>query len=189
MDASNGYERVAAELISARSPIGGEQVSRWAKRVKPSGTVLDLGCGAGVPVTQALIDAGLTVFGIDASPSLVHELKRRFPMVSLACESVLDSTYFDQRFDGVVAWGLMFLLTSDEQQVVINKIATALEAGGRFLFTAPAHAATWRDVLTDLESQSLGAQRYRELLSAVGLEIVDQYEDEGQNHYFDTVKE
>jgi hypothetical protein len=39
--------------------------------------------------------------------------------------------------------------------------------------------------MTGLESRSLGGAEYRRLLSAVGLYITREYEDEGQNHYFD----
>ena len=44
------------------------------------------------------------------------------------------------------------------------------------------------DGMTDLESVSLGAEQYRNLLGAVGIAVVEEYEDEGDNHYFDAVK-
>jgi hypothetical protein len=39
-----------------------------------------------------------------------------------------------------------------------------------------------------LESRSLGAVEYRSQLTAVGLLMIREYEDEGQNYYFDAVK-
>jgi len=42
--------------------------------------------------------------------------------------------------------------------------------------------------MTGLESRSLGGVEYRTLLSAVGLTVSSEYEDEGQNHYFDASK-
>ena len=42
--------------------------------------------------------------------------------------------------------------------------------------------------MTGLESRSLGAVEYRKLLSAVGLAVISEYEDVGQNHYFDVLK-
>jgi hypothetical protein len=35
---------------------------------------------------------------------------------------------------------------------------------------------------------SLGAEAYREALTAVGLALVDTYVDEGENHYFSAVR-
>jgi hypothetical protein len=45
--------------------------------------------------------------------------------------------------------------------------------------------------MTGLETRSLGAEEYRRLLSAVGLSVAHEYEDEdgGRNHYFDVFKE
>jgi hypothetical protein len=42
--------------------------------------------------------------------------------------------------------------------------------------------------MTGLESRSLGAVEYRSQLTAVGLSVIREYEDEGENHYFDALK-
>jgi SAM-dependent methyltransferase len=82
----------------------------------------------------------------------------------------------------------MFLLSPDDQRRLIQRIADILVPDGRLLFTSPAEPAVWNDVLTGLASRSLGAAEYRRQLSAVGLFIASEYEDEGQNHYFDALK-
>jgi hypothetical protein len=61
-------------------------------------------------------------------------------------------------------------------------------AGGRLLFTSSGKPALWKDGMTDLESVSLGAEQYRKLLGAVGIAVMEEYEDEGERHYFDAVK-
>ena len=83
----------------------------------------------------------------------------------------------------------MFLLRAEEQQHVIQRIADILLPGGRLLFTSPAEELVWNDAMTGLESHSLGAEEYRRQLLAVGISISNEYEDEGQNHYFDAFKE
>jgi hypothetical protein len=42
--------------------------------------------------------------------------------------------------------------------------------------------------MTGLESISLGAEEYRKLLGTVGISVAEEYEDVGENHYFDGVK-
>jgi hypothetical protein len=54
---------------------------------------------------------------------------------------------------------------------------------------AEANALVWNDAMTGRQSRSLGAAEYRALLSAVGLSVISEYEDEGQNYYFDAVKD
>src|SRR5690606_15430980 len=119
-----------------------------------------------------------TVHGVDASPNMVAAFRRRFPDAPVACESVEESDFFGRTFDGIVAIGLMFLLSPDTQRDVIRRIARALEPDGRFLFTAPAQACEWTDVLTGGDSGSLGADRYRAILSDAGLDLIGEYDDE-----------
>jgi len=193
VDRSNGYEGVAAEFLAWRggpgaSRIGAEAVRRWARRLPEGSTVLDLGCGSGVPITEVLIELGLAVYGVDASPSLVSAFQKRWPHTPIKCEAVEESAFFGRTFDAVLAWGLMFLLSASDQRKLIGRTSEALKAGGLLLFTSPAEAVTWNDVMTGQSSRSLGAPEYRRLISSSGLAVVDEYDDEGKNHYFEAVK-
>jgi cyclopropane fatty-acyl-phospholipid synthase-like methyltransferase len=186
-DQSNGYEALAQEFITSRerSPIGASTVARWAATLAPGSTVIDLGCGPGVPITQALIEAGHDVFAIDASASMVRVFAERFPQVPVACEAIQHSPFFNRAFDAAVAWGVMFLLGADLQELVIHRVAHALKSGGRFLFTAPAQTGTWSDLLTGRESLSLGRDEYLRVLSSAGFTLLDEFDDEGENHYYE----
>jgi SAM-dependent methyltransferase len=194
-DPSNGYERVAAEFLAGRgrapsTAIGAQAVRDWARTLPRGATVVDLGCGSGLPITNVLVGEGLNVYAIDAAESLVAAFRRNLPGIPVACESIEDSSFFDRRFDAALSWGLMFLLLPEAQRRLIKRIGDVLVPGGRFLFTASAgtEPRVWIDVMTGLESRSLGGNEYRTLLSAAGLAVTSEYEDEGQNHYFDAVK-
>ena len=194
-DPSNGYESVAAEFLAGRgrapsTAIGARLVREWARRLPRGAAVIDVGCGSGLPITKVLVSEGLNVYAIDASPSLVEVFRHNLPKTPVACEAVENATFFDRMFDGVVAWGLIFLLPPEEQRRLIQRIADILVPGGRLLFTSCAgtEPLVWNDAMTGLESRSLGAAEYRRLLSAVDISISSEYEDEGQNHYFDSFK-
>jgi SAM-dependent methyltransferase len=189
-DRSNGYECIAAEFIRARSAtIGVKRVRDWAKSLPRGAAVVDLGCGPGFPITEVLVAEGLRVYGVDAAPSLVKAFRRNLPNTPVACEAVQDSKFFDRSFEGVLAWGLIFLLSPEDQRRLIQRISDILVPGGRLLFTSPAEIGFGDDVLTRLETRSLGAEEYRRRLSAVGLAVAGEYEDEGGNHYFEVFKE
>lgn len=189
-DPSNGYEAAAAKFMSLRtsSTIGATAVGDWARALPPGAAVLDLGCGHGVPISAALAAEGATLYGVDAAPGMVAAFRARFPEAQVECSAVEDSDFFGRTFDGIVAWGLMFLLTPEAQAHVIAKAAGALRPGGRFLFTSPAQRCDWSDNLTGRTSVSLGAAEYRRLLGAAGLELVRTAEDEGQNFYYDATR-
>lgn len=189
-DSSNGYQVVASEYMARReeSSIGVATVQKWARSLAPRASILDLGCGHGVPISMALIDDGFVLYGVDASPSLTAAFRSRFPHAQVACEAVEDSRFFGRRFDGVIAVGLMFLLPAGTQRDLIRKVALALNPEGRFLFTSPVQIGTWADVLTRRQSRSLGAEAYKAALSSAGLTLVGEYVDEGGNHYYDACK-
>jgi len=42
--------------------------------------------------------------------------------------------------------------------------------------------------MTGMESASLGTEEYLKLLGAVDISVEREYEDEGENHYFDAFK-
>jgi 2-polyprenyl-3-methyl-5-hydroxy-6-metoxy-1,4-benzoquinol methylase len=183
-DKSNGYEEIAEDFLRARNlRIGPAVVRDWSRSLAPGAAVLDLGCGFGA-ISQVLLEDGFTVYGVDASPSMIRAFKERFPEAPAECAAVEDSAFFHRTFDAIVAWGLIFLLSPDTQQLLIRKAAKALQSGGRFLFTAPREAVTWEDGMTGLESISLGASRYDELLQTEGLTVTGHDIDEGDNYYF-----
>lgn len=190
-DASNGYDAVAAEFLVGRGDratrgiaIGVRTVRTWAKTLRLGGAVLDLGCGPGDPITRIFLDAGFSAYGVDASPRMVGAFRARFPVVPIECNSVERSNFFGREFAGVIAWGLMFLLQPRVQEQLIDKVARVLARGGQFLFTAPREVCEWRDGMTGQRSESLGAEAYRRLLETAGLVVIDETDDEGDNHYY-----
>jgi SAM-dependent methyltransferase len=195
MDPSHGYESVSEEFLARRGnsgtrsiAIGVREVRKWAKTLPRGSSVIDLGCGPGFPITVVLVEEGLQAFAVDAAPSLVAAFQRNLPGTLIVCESVLESRFFNQTFDAVLAIGLMFLLKAEEQHRLIRRFADILAPRGRLLFTSTAKPAVWNDVMTGLESISLGAEEYTRLLAAAGISVAQEYEDVGQNHYFDAFK-
>jgi 2-polyprenyl-3-methyl-5-hydroxy-6-metoxy-1,4-benzoquinol methylase len=189
-DTSNGWEAVAGQFIGhrERSRIGVGVVRAWAEHLPKGASVLDLGCGSGVPISEVLIDKGFDVYGVDASPTLVAAFRNRFPAAHVTCEPAETSHMFGRTFDGVLAVGLMFLLPEDAQRSLILRMGAALNSGGRLLFSSPSQACTWADLMTGRESRSLGAEAYAAILSEAGLAGVGSYTDEGESYYYDAVK-
>jgi hypothetical protein len=85
----------------------------------------------------------------------------------------------------VIAIGLLFLLTGEEQCQLIRRIADVMRTGGRFLFSAATESGTWQDAIPRRECESLGECRYTEILVESGLKLTATYMDEGRNNYYD----
>jgi SAM-dependent methyltransferase len=166
-----------------------KEVRNWARTLPRDSSVIDLGCGPGFPITGVLVEEGLRVFGVDAAPSFVAAFQHNLPGTPILCEAVQESRFFNRTFDAVLAVGLMFLLKAEDQRRLIQRFAEILVPGGRLLFTSTATPAVWNDVMTGFESISLGAEQYRELLRAAGISVAEEYDDVGENLYFDALKE
>ncbi len=167
--------------------IGQEIVREWARGFAPGAAVLELGCGDGV-TSEVLMEAGLILYAVDASPTLLGAFRERFPAAVTECAAAEESAFFHRSFDGVIAVGLMFLLPEEAQRIVLAKVANALRSGGRLVFTAPRQMCAWVDELTGRESRSLGAEEYEVALCGLGLEVATGCFDEAENYYFFAVK-
>lgn len=128
--------------------------------------------------------AGAQCVWRDASPTMVAAFRARFPTVPVECAAVEESDFFGRTFDGVVAWGLFFLLDADVQRRLVAKVAAVLPSGGKFLFTAPNERGSWADAMTGRTSISLGYQAYRNALEAEGMPLVGTHRDNAHNHYY-----
>lgn len=63
-----GCEVVATKFAAARSGVGSEIVERWLEHLQPAGTIVDVGCGTGVPVSRVLVAAGFPLMGSTHPP-------------------------------------------------------------------------------------------------------------------------
>lgn len=68
-DHTAGGDAVADQFVAIRSEDGAALDRFWARDCRPaSAAILDIGCGSGVPIAQALVSDGFMVWGVDASP-------------------------------------------------------------------------------------------------------------------------
>jgi 2-polyprenyl-3-methyl-5-hydroxy-6-metoxy-1,4-benzoquinol methylase len=187
-DGANGYEQYAEIFMRARnSKVGPSVMREWATQFAPGSELLELGCGHGV-ISQVLLEAGLKLSVVDASPTLLREFHNRFPDVEAECSTAQESELLNRKYDGVVGWGLIFLLAEADQRLVLPRAADALRPNGRLIFTAPTEALTWKDSITEMPSLSLGATVYEALLGDLGLDVSPGVIDEGGNRYYEGIK-
>lgn len=181
------YDQIADWFAGSRSREAGvPDILALADRLGPGGSVLDLGCGTGVPLARALIERGFRVYGIDSSPEMVARLRLACPEAFAECEPIQRSTFFGRTFDAAIAWGVMFHLAAEDQALAIRKVAGALDAAGLFLFTAGEREGTSKGRMHDVRFsyRSLGSRAYRRLLQASGLDLLDEHADAWDNYVF-----
>lgn len=190
MDSAEAYEVCAHEFLRGRdpSPIGAHVAEQWTRALPRGGTVIELACGGGYPISRILAGAELQLWAVDSSPTLVAKFRSRFPSIPVQCARVQQSDFFGRKYGGAIAIGLLFLLSGADQVALISRVAEILVPKGRFLITAPIQIGIWKDLNTGLECSSLGQERYGDLLRNAGFRVVSTHTDKGDNNYYDVEK-
>ncbi len=125
------YRRHAAAAIAnwSRYSRPSEFLRRFARRLPPSGRVLDYGCGIGTDLAW-LSAQGFQVDGIDGTPEFVAEARRRVPGATLQLAR-FESVELPQG-DYAAVWCRAALLhvPPDELARQLAKLRRALAPGG-----------------------------------------------------------
>jgi SAM-dependent methyltransferase len=124
-------ERFLAERAQAEVP---ELVETLAGLLEPGASVLDLGCGGGLPVTSFLASRGFKVTGLDLSIRLLEHARTALPQVHFFHGDIARFKS-SEKFSAVVAWDSLFHLERHQHGAVFDKVHAILKVPGYFLFT------------------------------------------------------
>jgi len=53
-------------------------LDKFTRSLKPGASILDVGCGAGAPISKYLVEQGYVVSGIDSSQAMIEICRSRF---------------------------------------------------------------------------------------------------------------
>lgn len=176
------YERHAgawAELRSRSPFIERRWLEKFRALLPQTGSVLDLGCGAGEPIARWLIEKGMSLTGVDSSPSLIGVCRNRFPSADWI-EADMRTLSLSRRFDGVVAWHSFFHLSPDDQRSMFDVFAHHIARGGVLLFTSGGDEnETFGEFQGEpLYHASLAPEEYHTLLDSSGFDLVERMLDD-----------
>jgi SAM-dependent methyltransferase len=95
-------------------------------------SILELGCGPGVPITRLLLDQGAQVLANDISPEQMKLAKaaNRSPRATFVAGDMAALTLPAASFDGVVCFFTLFHLPREEQGPMLAKIYEWLKPRG-----------------------------------------------------------
>ncbi|MBZ5738823.1 DUF480 domain-containing protein [Nocardioides mangrovi] len=145
------------------------------------GPVVEVGSGPG-HVTAHLAEAGADATGIDLSPGMVEEARRRFPDGSYEVGDLrrLMRPATAPGWSAVLAWYSLIHLAGSELPAAVDALARPLASGG--LLVLALHAGTqvrhhdeWFDVPVDLDFVYHEQDEVVALVRAAGLTEVEWY--------------
>jgi SAM-dependent methyltransferase len=119
------YQRVHADNPFQRSAI-----ADLLSRLPPRASILDLGCGTGIPAAQSLAAAGHHVTGIDVSARMVELAKAQVPEGEFFQADMMQARFDDASFDAVVAYFSLLMLPKSDVAIMLGRIGGWLRSGG-----------------------------------------------------------
>jgi SAM-dependent methyltransferase len=150
-----------------------------APRERGQRRVLDLGCGAGRPIAEYLVDRGCMVTGVDASRPMIELFARMVPR-AVALHADMRTVRLSQDFDLVIAWDSYFHLSPDDQRAMFPVFAAHTTPRGVLLFNTGPKAGEAIGAIGEspLYHASLDPEDYRALFEEHGFEELGYWPEE-----------
>lgn len=142
--------------------------------IPAGGSILDLGCGTGMPISDFFIQKKYKVMGIDGSEKMIALCKKRFPKEHWICVDMREMKLHEQ-FDAIIAWNSFFHIPQEDQRRLFPIFETHVESNGILAFTSgPEQGEVWGD--------NGGESLYHASLSQ------DEYSALLEKHYFKIIR-
>jgi cyclopropane fatty-acyl-phospholipid synthase-like methyltransferase len=133
---SQVYDTFAAEYDRTRSVFDiSEVLEDFSGRIPATGSLLDLGCGAGEPVCRYFLERGWTVTGVDFSPAMLALAQRQLPGIKAVLADMRDVDFPASSFDAVCAVYSLFHIPSADHSLLFMRIRDWLRSSGVLMFT------------------------------------------------------
>ena len=131
----HGYDDIAQTYHEQRDKFKShELLAEFSSLLPPGGDVLDVGCGAGVPVARFLVRAGFKVTGVDVSSTMLELARVHVPEASLVQMDMRRLDLEAGSFDGICAFYSLFHVPRDELPQVLVGFNRLLRQDGILLF-------------------------------------------------------
>jgi SAM-dependent methyltransferase len=171
-----GYDRCAAAYHEARKNEPGLELDLLTRRLEDGATVLDLGCGAGVPYTRALAQR-FTVTGVDSSGEMIQRARANAPNGRFILGDIMTVDFPTSSFNAVVAFYSVFHIPREEHPDLFRRIYAWLEPGGYLLCTlsrSSEEGYTEDDFFgVSMYWSNYGLEDYKEILTRVGFSLLE----------------
>ena len=142
-------------------------------------SVLDLGCGTGIPVMGYLLSQGMQVTGVDGSYRMLDIAKNNFPSADFV-QADMRELSLTRQYDAIIAWDSFFHLPAEDQPSMFAIFRSHLNPGGVLLFTSGTeHGEAWgMNGGENLFHGSLDTAEYKSLLETHGFRVLEYKEND-----------
>jgi len=171
-----GYDLCAAAYEKARQSEGNPELDLLTCQLSSGAHVLDIGCGAGIPITRTLAQR-FQVTGVDISSEQIRRARRNVPEGIFIQGDIMSVNFLPASFDAAVAFYSIFHLPREEHPDLFRHIYRWLKPGGYLLATVTlfSEAAYTEDDFFDVTMywSNYGLEDYKTILTQIGFKLLD----------------
>lgn len=132
-----GYNKVAETYLQTYRDLfkNNKHLDLLITRLQPGATILDIGCGAGVPIDNYLIDKGFKVIGIDISEKQIELAQKNVPQGEYKVADMSELKEGEFSVDAVISFYAIFHIPRETHLEILKKIHSFLSDTGYLLVT------------------------------------------------------
>ena len=153
----------------------GRYTQALLEKLQPSPSILELGCGPGIPILRSLLDQGAQVVANDLSTKHIEMAKGYCPEAKLIAGDMTTVTFEPESFHGAISYYTLFHLPRSKLKAMLAKIHSWLKPGGIFVFnlaTIDEEEIHGEFLGYGMFWSSYGAVESQELLKEVGFDLL-----------------
>jgi 2-polyprenyl-3-methyl-5-hydroxy-6-metoxy-1,4-benzoquinol methylase len=153
---AHGYDVIAGTYLArhGQSIVRDRWLQETMARLPDAARVLDLGCGAGVPVAHRLAGRGFDVVGVDGSVEQIKLARRHVPEAEFIHADMTAVTFPPRSFDAVAAFYSITHVPREEHATLLRRVVDWLKPNGLFI------ASLGSDECADWVGEWLGTEMF-----------------------------
>jgi len=183
----DGYDKIAQIYLANRDRLKtGKYIQQLIKYLPKQSTILDLGCGAGIPVDDVFLKTGYSVIGIDISSEQIKLARKNCPRGEYVIGDIANLIEKEYQVQAIVSFYTIFHISRESHGKWLKIIATYLQKGGLLLITMGDREFEGEHEFhgTNMWSSQYGTMKNSNLVESAGFKIISTEIDSsgGERH-------
>lgn len=131
-----GDNKIAKEYQANRHIFDNrKEIEKFVSLLPKNAKVLDVGCGAGVPVTNFLVESGFDATGVDFSEGMLKLARRNVPKAKFIKKDMTKLDFKENSFDGLTAFYSIIHVSREKHSSLFQSFHRMLKPKGVMLIS------------------------------------------------------
>lgn len=181
------YNKCASDYLKGRDQFKNQKyLEKLTSLLEPKSKILDIGCGAGIPVDKFLISCGHEITGVDISEEQIKLAMKNVPDGNYVVGDMSEIDFNENSFEAIVSFYAIFHIPRIEHLDLFKKIYKLLKPGGLFLATLGSEDWVGSEEFYGVQMHwsHWGKEKNIELVKQAGFEIIlAEIDESGGEHH------